>query len=186
MTVTTQVKVPREIELEDNTRLLVPEDDIYSLNIACLTHSYRNLIRVLRDLGFKPAPAVPLGEVVSLSRPVTKYLELHVRVFRQGLVLSEIEISRIYLEHFMYRPVNGAYYLYELLRGEGFEDIHLLYKGRLVREVLSFYDCEIVVQDNLHRIGDIMHTLISTIRSVIRDNVVRSVNVLRELVFLQQ
>ncbi len=181
-----RVKVPKEIELEDGEKITLQEHEIHELNIACMTFSQDKLIRELRRLNFKPIPAVPLGEIASLGKPLTEHLEIHVRVFKQGLVLSEIEISRIYIEHFIYNPVNGAYYLYELLRNNGFEDVHLIYRGRLVKKVLSFYDCEIVVLDNLHKVGELAYKIFTTLSSKIKENVVKSLNVLHRLFFPQQ
>ncbi len=170
------VRIPRELELENGEKVALGEDQIHRLDLACLTFSPRRLIVKLVDLGFRPVPAVFLGEIVSMGKMLTEYLEIHVRVFKQGIVLSEIEVSRSYIEHLMYDPVNGSYYLYELLRNNGFGDIKLIYRGKLVRAILSFYECEIVIEGCLHKMCELSRNILIALRDSIRQRISQSIS----------
>ncbi|WP_252900686.1 hypothetical protein [Vulcanisaeta sp. JCM 14467] len=68
--------------------------------------------------GFKPTIlAVNKGERYSLAMRVEPPWEIHTRIFPDGTIESEVEVSRDYLQHLIGPRFNVIYEVYDLLRG---------------------------------------------------------------------
>ena len=58
------------------------------------------IVSILKHVGFRDEPlSVNFGEKYSLTRKIYSPWEIRVRIFDNGRIVPEIEISREYLEH---------------------------------------------------------------------------------------
>ncbi len=86
-------------------------------------------VKALERLGFQKAIlAFWKGEVASFVKPISDNWELHVRVYPDGLVTCEYEISRIYLQHLFGPRIYSCYELYGQMKEAGVK-AQLEYKG---------------------------------------------------------
>lgn len=89
----------------DTFAIKIPSDEIHS--------AYKGLI----SRGFYRAiPSVNKGEVYGLAKIIRGPWELHIRIYKDGLVKGEVEVSRRYLQHLISNRVNVVYEVYELIK----------------------------------------------------------------------
>jgi len=116
--------LPRYVRLEDGRRYGIPlsmimrglRDSVFVVRIPSdeVDDAAIGLIR----RGFKQTSlALNKGELYSLTKRVYEPWELHVRIFNNGYVESEIEVDRDYLQHLTGPRFNVIYEAYEALKG---------------------------------------------------------------------
>ncbi len=152
------VRWPREIELEDGRLLnLDNEDEITSQRLACLIskEDVENAYEIFKNLGFKRVPALPLGEKYSIAKQVNDIFEFHIRIFDSGLILSEIEISRKFIEHIFTYSINASLEVKEILEKHGIKTT-LIYRGNIVKRVIKIVELEIRYDGDVHTYGSII------------------------------
>ncbi len=117
------VYLPWLVRLEDGTRYRVPISTIMRgsrRNIFIIRippYRVRDAAMGLINRGFKPVIlAMDKGELYSLSMRISRPWELHVRIFSDGIIESEIEICRDYLQHLIGPRFNVVYEVYDILR----------------------------------------------------------------------
>ncbi|GAB6947965.1 hypothetical protein JCM16161A_20950 [Vulcanisaeta sp. JCM 16161] len=140
-----RVYLPWYVKLNDGSRYRIP------LNV--IMRGLRNnvfVIRVPQDevdyvaeelirRGFKPTIlAVNKGERYSLAMKVESPWEIHTRVFPDGIVESEVEISRDYLQHLVGPRFNVVYEIYDLLKDiTDYRRICIKPLGRCINDVIE-------------------------------------------------
>ncbi len=164
-----EIRWPKRIYLEDGREIVLDnEEEILSHRLACLISKkdVEKTFKLLREHGFKRVPALPLGEKYSLAKIVKEPFELHVRIFRSGLILSEIEIARKYVEH-MYTPsVNASLEVYHLLNDLGI-DTKMIYLGIGVKKIVETMIIEVHYEGEPHLYGSIIREILRSIGEII-------------------
>ena len=140
-----RVYLPWYVRLSDGSRYRIP------LNVI-MNGLQRNIfvIRVPQDevdyaaeelirRGFRPTIlAVNKGEKYSLAMRVEPPWEIHARVFPDGTIESEVEVSRDYLQHLIGPRFNVVYETYDLLRDViGDKRICIKPLGRCISDVIE-------------------------------------------------
>ena len=82
------------------------------------------------EMNFEKAfPTIPKGERYNIRKKLVKPWELHLRIYPNGFIESEVEIQREYLEHLnqrrlfvVYEPFKYYYHVYDKL--------HIYYKPK--------------------------------------------------------
>ncbi len=164
-----EIRWPKKIYLEDGRKLVLDsEEEIMGHRLACLISrdDVERTYKLLKEQGFKRVPALPLGERYSLAKIIKEPFELHIRIFRSGLILSEVEISRKYVEHLYTPSVNASLETQNLLRDLGV-DTKMIYLGVGVREVLETIIIEVQYENEPHPYGSIMREIMKSIGSTI-------------------
>ncbi|NPA23626.1 MAG: hypothetical protein GXO23_04960 [Crenarchaeota archaeon] len=177
-----EIKWPKRVYLEDGREVtLDSEEEIMSHRLACLISKYDvdKVYKALRELGFRRVPALPLGEKYSLAKIVREPFEMHIRVFKIGLILSEIEISRKYVEHLYTPSVNASLETYELLQNIG-ADPKLIYLGVGVKEVPEIILIEIRCENDPHPYGSIVREILRSIKEIVMPQIPFSLQQLQE------
>ena len=164
-----EIRWPKRICLEDGRELVLDNDEeILSHRLACLIsrEDVDKTFKILREQGFKRVPALPLGEKYSLAKIIREPFELHVRIFRSGLILSEIEIARKYVEH-MYTPsVNASLEVYYLLNNLGIST-KMIYLGVGVEKILETMIIEVRYDGEPHPYGSIIREILRSIGEIV-------------------
>ena len=137
--------MPWYVKLDNGSRYRIPlnvimrgvRSDVFVIRVPQdeVDHAARELIR----RGFKPTLlALNKGERYSLTMRIEPPWEIHVRVFPDGTIGSEVEVSRDYLQHLVGPRFNVVYEIYELLRGVS-NDRRICVKplGRCVSDVIE-------------------------------------------------
>ncbi|MGC9227737.1 hypothetical protein [Caldivirga sp.] len=120
--------IEETVSKEPLFQLYVPPDRVDEVYRVLLTEGFRETqLRVLKE-----------GERYSLVKRLIDPWELHVRIYYNGLIESEVEVSREYLEHLGdYR----VYVVYEAFNyySKAYDKLHMLYKpsGRWVVGVVD-------------------------------------------------
>ena len=121
---TYRVYLPWYVKLNDGSRYRIPlnvimrglQNNIFVIKVPQdeVNYAAEELIR----RGFKPTMlAVNKGERYSLAMKVKPPWEIHTRIFPDGTIESEVEVSRDYLQHLIGPRFNVVYEAYDLLRG---------------------------------------------------------------------
>ena len=89
---------------------------------------------ILKRIGFRPVKWLyrpEEGQVWNLEREWGRYWTIHVRGFEDGLVVSEVEPRRIYIEHPFYTHPVDSDWLAPLLEREGigYEVVEVVRQG---------------------------------------------------------
>ena len=120
--------LPRTVELEDGSRAILAEEEV--LRGVYRLYVPKSLIDKLYDYlqrkGFSNTiPSFPKGEKYSLSKIIEPPWELHIRIYHNGFIEAEVEVSRDYFEHLdsNYR-VPVIYEAYEYYR-EFYNKLHI-------------------------------------------------------------
>ncbi len=86
------------------------------------------LYSYLKDIGFENAVlSTPKGEKYSIRLVLDYPWELHIRLYSDGFIESEVEVQREYFEHLGERRLFVAYEAFEFFRGF-YDRFHLFYK----------------------------------------------------------
>ncbi|ADN49737.1 hypothetical protein [Vulcanisaeta distributa] len=120
---TYDVYLPWLVRLEDGTKYRVPLSTImmgsqkHVFIIKIPPHSVHDAALGLMSRGFKPTMlSINRGELYSLAMRVYGPWELHARIFSDGVIEAEAEISRDYLQHLVGPRFNVVYEVYDALR----------------------------------------------------------------------
>jgi hypothetical protein len=151
------VKFPKEIILENGSRVTVEKDKITDESLFSLLYPAQytdNVAVALIKNGFHDAtPSFFKGEVFSLAKEVSFPWELHLRLFNNGKkyskIFAHVEISRKYFEHlFIIQPV-----VYEPFNfySDVYKQFRVLYEpsGKIVKEFKSNYEITLMPPENL-------------------------------------
>jgi len=92
----------------------------------------------LKSKGFENAkPSIKKGEKYSIRKILDYPWELHLRIYDNGIIESEIEVQREYLEHLGDKRIYVVYEPFEYLR-DIYDKFHLIYKrDRMVMKVID-------------------------------------------------
>ncbi|WP_069808329.1 hypothetical protein [Vulcanisaeta thermophila] len=98
------------------SQLINSSSDIYALKVPI--NEIQRVYREFISRGFHRAiPSINKGEIYGLAKMIRDPWELHVRIFSNGLIKGEVEISRRYLEHLIGGRINNVVYeIYEVIR----------------------------------------------------------------------
>ncbi len=114
--------------------LYVPPTQVDNVYRALLSHGFReeSLLRVYK------------GEKYSLVKKLVDPWELHVRIYENGMIESEVEVSRDYVEHL---GDSRIYVVYETFNyySQVYNKLHILYKqpDRWVIKVIDHFHIKI-------------------------------------------
>ena len=118
-----RVYLPWYVRLSDGSRYRIPLNVIMNglrSNIFVIRVPQDEVDYAAEELirrGFKPTMlAVNKGEKYSLAMRIEPPWEVHARVFPDGIIESEVEISRDYLQHLIGPRFNVVYETYDSLR----------------------------------------------------------------------
>lgn len=172
------VYLPWHVRFDNNERYTIPLPLIVSGsrdNIFVIKVPHDEIDTVARGLlskGFRRAlPAMNKGEAYSLSMRIHGPWELHVRIFSDGRIESEVEISREYLQHLTGSRFNVVYETLEALRGF-VSDRKVCIKplGRCIDEVFENIRVELKAPNTLIPWKPIMAITTSLILTLIMSN----------------
>ena len=146
--------LPRTIELDDGSRIILTEDEVLRgiLRLYVPPSLIDKLNDYLRKKGFSNAiPSLPKGEKYNLSKIIEPPWELHIRIYPNGFIEAEVEVSRDYFEHLSseYR-VPVIYEAYEYYR-EFYNELHIYdtSRKRWVVKVIDHYQIALRHPENL-------------------------------------
>ncbi len=157
------VRWPKRIELENGEVIDIDtEDEITSQKLACLVNRYDvdKVYKAFRGMGFRRVLALPLGEKYSIAKKVNDIFEIHVRIFSNGLILSEVEISREFVEHIFTKSINYSYEMNNIISSEFNIDCSLIYCGVKVVKILDIVYLDIVYEGEVHPHGTIIREIV--------------------------
>lgn len=166
-----EIEWPSQVELDDGSVLDLPENELFLKNLYCTVESkiVDEIARKLMNVGFRRVIAFPTGEKYSIARSVGEYFEHHIRIFTNGTILSEVEISRKYVEHVLLPSFNASLLTFKILRDLGFEP-SLVYRGIRIVRVLKIVKYCIKLDMQLHRVGSIFLEFIRGLVSSLMHN----------------
>lgn len=138
--------VPRRFVLDSGEVVTLPaevvEDSLVKEPLFLLWVPSR-LIEVLHahllKMGFEEAfPSLPKGEVHSVRRLLEDPWELHLRIYADGFIESEVEVRREFVEHLGDRRMYVVYEAFEFYR-DLYDTFHVYYRpsGKWVVKVLE-------------------------------------------------
>ena len=142
-----EVLVPREFILDDGSFTVISEDEArrappnHVFELWVPRDKVELVASALREHGFRDERlTVPLGERLSLTLKVTDLWEVHVRIFDDGSIVPEVEVSREYIEHLGPIRAPVIYDVYLLYR-RVYPKLHLRYRpaNKFVVKVLNHY-----------------------------------------------
>ncbi len=142
-----EILIPRDVELDDGTRIMVSEDEArrtapeHVFELWVPRERIEDVVSELRRQGFEDAwLSVSFGEKYSLRLKIFEPWEVHVRIFDDGSMVSEIEISREYIEHLTSVRLPVLYDVYYFYR-RAYPSLHIRYRpvNRWVKQVYSHY-----------------------------------------------
>ncbi len=151
------VKFPKEIVLEDGSKITVNKDKISDESLFSFLYPEKytdNIAVALIKHGFHDAtPSFFKGEVFSLAKEISFPWELHLRLFSNGekysKIFAHIEISRKYFEHlFIIQP--SVYEPFDFYKNI-YKQFRVMYgpSGKTVKEFKSNYEITLVPPENL-------------------------------------
>jgi len=111
--------LPRTVEFDDGSQAILNKNEVLRgcLRLYVPNNLVDNLYQHLKEKGFVDAvPCLPKGEKYSISRLIKKPWELHIRIYSNGFIEAEIEVSREYFEHLSERRVPVIYEAYDYYR----------------------------------------------------------------------
>jgi hypothetical protein len=98
--------LPRTVELDDGTQIILGEKEVLGgalrlyVDLPSLKDGLQSLVSHLMEKGFTERQfRIQKGEKYSLSKLIRWPWELHIRVFSEGFIDGEVEISSEYFEH---------------------------------------------------------------------------------------
>jgi len=171
-----EIRWPKRIYLEDGREIVLDsEEEIMGHRLACLIsrEDVDKTYKILREHKFRRVPALPLGEKYSLAKIVHEPFELHIRIFRTGLILSEVEVARKYVEHVYTPSINASLETYYLLNNLGIST-KMIYLGVGVEKVLEIMIIEVRYDGDLHPYGSIIREVLRSIGEVIMPRIFSS------------
>lgn len=142
-----EVLLPRDILLDDGSRIIVPKEEIektapeHVFELWVPEDKVDEIAKELRKHGFKDVTlSRSFGEKYSLSLEIFEPWELHVRIFDDGRIISEIEVSRKYIEHITGIRLPVIYDVYLMYR-QVYPRLHIRYRpaNRWIVKVFSNY-----------------------------------------------
>ncbi len=152
-----ELEWPSRVELSDGSHIDLPENELFLKNLYCLVESndVDNVAKKLISIGFRKVIAFPTGEKYSIARDIGKFFEHHIRIFSNGIIISEVEISRRYVEHLLLPSLNASLLSLRILRDLEI-NARLMYKGVEIVRVLKTVKYIIRLDVQLHKIGSII------------------------------
>lgn len=141
--------IPRKFILDDGKVIQLTTKEIKEkLTKETLFQLYvppehtEEIYKTLKLQGFtKPELYLPKGEKYSLAKELYKPWELHIRIYENGFIESEIEISREYIQHLGNYRINVVYEAFNYYK-ETYNMLHIFYKPQ--RKWI------IKIEDNFH------------------------------------
>ncbi len=125
--------IPRKFVLQSGKVVTLMASDVeeklvretqFRLWVPDVEAVYRYLIK---EQGFEAAiPSVPKGERHSLKKVLSNVWELHLRLYSNGFIDAEVEVSREFIEHLTPRRLNVVYEAFEFYRGV-YDRLHIWY-----------------------------------------------------------
>lgn len=137
--------IPRRFRLDDGSIITLKAEQIQSMgNVFYLyiPDTYIDkLYNHLLSKGFKDVKlSIPKGERYSLSKPLDNVWQMHVRIYSDGFIESEVEVNRDYFEHLDDRfRINVVYEVFEYYM-DIYDRLHVSYmrKGWIVEVIDNF------------------------------------------------
>jgi len=99
-------------------------DTVFRLWVPDIEWVYRYLLE--KQCFEAAAPSVSKGERYSLRRALSDVWELHVRLYDDGFIDSEVEVRREFMEHLTPRRLNVVYDAFEFYR-DAYNSLHIWY-----------------------------------------------------------
>jgi len=106
--------------------------------------------------------SISKGELYSLRKKIDPPWEIHVRIFRDGLIESEVEVQREYLEHLGRKKVPVVYEVFEYYE-DVYDKLHIIYLPRRdwIVEIENHYEVKISPPSTLTKWEPIVVTVLA-------------------------